>query len=553
MICRVRSGTLALVAVLAAAAGCGREPPPPPQAYQPPAAPSLKLTSLPPLAGAEPGLQERIRARHASLTAVREQPGVSSADVARAYGEVGKLLIAGEFWAKAQPYFENAHALDPAQVAWPYYLGHSYRMQNDIPRALAAFEAAVRLRGDDVPALVWAGAMHLDAGRPDQAEPILRRAVSLQPASAAARTNLGRAVLARGNAREAVDHLEAALAADPKASPARYPLAMAYRQLGEAQRAEAHLKQWRDGKVFPADPLMEEVGSLLQTAVGYEVQGTRALDAGRWSEAAAHFRKGLATAPNDSTLHQNLGAAMYLGGDEQAARREFEEALRLSPGYARAHFSLGVLEESRGRDAEALARFSDAVRFDPALINARFSLADALRRTGRLEAAVEQYDTILREDPNASQARFGRAMAFVRLGRYADARAAFEDAARRHPEQPGFIHALARVLAAAPADGVRDGQRALALVQGLIEELGASPATLETLAMALAEVGQFGEAAAQQRQAIATSFGDERARILPRLREHLRRYEMKIPCRLPWAHDDPVHAPRATAAIRMDS
>ena len=60
-----------------------------------------------------------------------------------------------------------------------------------------------------------------------------------------------------------------------------------------------------------------------------------------------------------------------------------------------------------------------------------------------------------------------RAMALVRLSRYADARVALETAMTQHPDQPGFTHALARILAAAPDDGVRDGRRALALVEAL--------------------------------------------------------------------------------------
>jgi len=249
-------------------------------------------------------------------------------------------------------------------------------------------------------------------------------------------------------------------------------------------------------------------------------------------------------APRDATLHQNLGTALYLAGDPQAAQVEFEAAVRLLPGYAKALFSLGLLMEERGRDEEALDHFSKAVASDPTMVAARSSLADALRRAGKLEASIAEYSEIVKLDPAASQARFGRAMALVRLRRFAEARAVLEEAARTHPEQPGLAHALARLLASAPDENVRDGARALTIVQSLEKTAAPSVALAETAAMALAENRRFTEAVARQRQAIAMANQAGRSDLAGRLSENLRRYESAMPSRTPWADDDPVHAPR---------
>jgi tetratricopeptide (TPR) repeat protein len=268
------------------------------------------------------------------------------------------------------------------------------------------------------------------------------------------------------------------------------------------------------------------------------------LDARRWAEAATLFRQGLDVAPRDATLRQNLGTALFLGGDTPGALAEFQEALRLSPGYAKAHFSVGVLMAEAGRDADAIERLSDAVRFDPQMVDARFSLAEALRRAGKADAALPHYDAIVKADPSASQARFGHAMALVRLSRYREARAALEAAVRAHPDQPGLTHALARVLAAAPDDNVRDGRRALTIVDGLQARYGPNATLVETSAMALAESRRFKEAVTRQREAMTAAAQQGREDLLPTMRENLRRYESSIPCRNPWADDDPVHRPR---------
>jgi tetratricopeptide (TPR) repeat protein len=542
-------GVAACVVTMAVA--CGGDAPPAERA--PATGPSLRDTPSPVVSGVERSLQERIRASYASLTAAQRlsataAPRATASDVelARAHGHVGKLLLAAELYDQAEPFLLNAAALEPGELAWPYFLAHAYRLSFRVDEAIGRFEQVLRIKPDHVPALIWLGTLHVDGGRVERGEPLLTKALSLQPTATAALFELGKAALAAGDSARAVTQLEAALAADPGADGVHYALAMAYRARGDEQRAAAHVRLWRDERVYPADPLMAEITDLLKTAVAYEIRGTQAMDDRKWTEAAALFREGLTVAPRDATLHQNLGTALYLAGDARGAEAEFEEAVRLLPGYARALFSLGLLMEERGSDRDAIDRFSRAVASDPSMVNARASLANALRRTGKLDAAIAEYSAIVTIDPSASEARFGRAMALVRLRRFAEARAALDEAVRIHPEQPGLSHALARLLAAAPDDGVRDGPRALTIMQSLEKTTAPSVALIETTAMALAENQRFADAATRQRQAIAIAMQSRRADLATRLADNLRRYESSMPARTPWADDDPVHVPRVS-------
>jgi hypothetical protein len=134
-------------------------------------------------------------------------------------------------------------------------------------------------------------------------------------------------------------------------------------------------------------------------------------------------------------------------------------------------------------------------------------------------------------------------MGLVRLGDYARARERLERDVQAFPDQPGITHALARLLAAAPDDRVRDGARALALARALEQSQPPTLALVETIAMALAEVGRFDEAVARQRQAIEGARDAGRPDLAARLTANLRLYEQRRPCRTPWADDDPVHRP----------
>jgi hypothetical protein len=134
-------------------------------------------------------------------------------------------------------------------------------------------------------------------------------------------------------------------------------------------------------------------------------------------------------------------------------------------------------------------------------------------------------------------------MALVRLQRYREARDRLTDAMNMYPDQPGFAHALARLLAAAPDDRVRDGRRALALVQMLLQQQK-TMALAETMAMTLAESGEYEQAVKWQRDAMAIAGEAGRTDLVQPMAANLTLYEARRPCRTPWRDDDPVFFPR---------
>jgi tetratricopeptide (TPR) repeat protein len=526
-----------LIAALCLVSSCQSTP-----ATPTPSRPALKTVALPDLSNAAESVQSQIRTRYASLNAALEKSDTPLPALADACGEMGKLFIATEYYDAAQASLENAAVLAPSDMRWPYYLGHVFRFKNDPATAARAFERASAIKGDDVPALLWLAEMRLALNEPQAADAALAKARALQPDAAAVLYGLGRVALAKQNYAEAVSDLERALAVAPQATGVHYPLAMAYRGLGKKDKADAHLRQRGNGELTPADPLMGEVADLLQNAAAFEARGSKALEDKQWSEAVAQLSKAIAIAPNNASTRVNLGTAYYMQGDADGAMRQYREAIRLSPSFARAHFVLGLLLETRGDDRGAIDEFTTTVAHDPKNLDARFSLANALRRNGRIEESLTHYDEILRADPSVSQASFGSAMGLVRLGRYREARDRLDAAVKVFPDQPGLAHALARVLAAAPDDRVRDGRRAAAIVSALMKTQR-SPSLTETMAMTQAELGRFDEAVRWQREAIDLARQAGRT-DLARLTETLQLYESRRPCRTPWADDDPVHHPR---------
>ena len=507
--------------------------------------------TLPDLSRMDPSVQVQVRERYQSMLDTIQKPGVTDEERGRAYGSIGMVLQAGEYYEAAEPAYLNAQTLMPQEPRWPYFLAHLHKSQGDTAGSIAAFSRVLEISPNDVPTLIWLGRGYLDQGEADRAEPLFERARQLAPQVPSVLIGLGQAALARRDFARAASTLEEALRIDPSLQSVHSPLAMAYRGLGDTAKAEEHLKLWKNTEVLVPDPFRQELDLALESGLSYELRGVRALEQRDFTAAANFFKKGVDITPASSalgrSLRHKLGTALYLNGDVNGAVTWFQETVRMADQgidetAGKAHYSLGVLMASSGRGQEAIRHLSAAVQSSPNYVEAYQALGDALRRSGRVEQSMTPYTEALRINPKSADARFGYGMALVRLGRYREARDWFDEASRLHPDRPDFPFALARLLAAAPDDGVRDGQRA----QAIVERLSQTTKTIdlgETMAMALAERGQFADAVSVQRQVMEASTRQGLDAVTRRMAANLLRYERRQPCRIPWSNDDPIHSP----------
>jgi tetratricopeptide (TPR) repeat protein len=493
--------------------------------------------TLPDLSQMAESAQKQIRDRHATLLRTIGTRSSSVADLGNAYGEMGKLLMAAQYADAAEPCFLNAQTLDTSDFRWPYYLGHLYRTQGQIDNARALFGRALELRPDDVAALVWMGDLDLSSGLPDAAEPHFAKALALEPRSISARYGLGRTALAKNDPHRAARYLEEVLQIDPQAGDAHYPLSLAYTALGEPAKAAEQLRLRRSERILPADPLMAELDALLQSPQTYETLGIQALGREDWPTAAAEFRKGLELSPASPALRFRLATAMNMMGNAAEAEALFEAVVHDAPNYFPAQFSLGVLQQAKGRHREAIDRFTAALAERQDYAEARLRLASSLRRLGRAKESLSHYEQIATDNPDLVEAHVGYAMTLAQLGRYVEARDRFAQRVAVHPDQLPFRHGLARLLVTAPDDRVRDGARAMGLVEAMMAK-GRTPELGETLAMAFAELGQFEQAVALQRDLLRSAERAGLTSVRARLARNLQLYENRQPCRTPWTDEE---------------
>ena len=82
-------------------------------------------------------------------------------------------------------------------------------------KALDLYQRAVQHNGDDVEALVGYGSILLDLGKPDVAEPFLRRAIEIEPNHTRSRRGMIRVMMTQKRIGDAIEQMHELLRIDP--------------------------------------------------------------------------------------------------------------------------------------------------------------------------------------------------------------------------------------------------------------------------------------------------------------------------------------------------
>ena len=479
----------------------------------------------------EDAVASQLRETQELLASIQAEPGASPASLADVFGQSGRLYHAYELLDAAAVCYANAARLTPEDFRWTYSLAVLDDQAGRLEKAISGYRRALELSPSSLPAMVRLGHAYLGARRLDEARAALERALELEPGNAAALAGLGQVELSEKRYDAAVERLEAGLAAAPAADRLHHPLGLAYRGLGDIDKARHHLGRRGKVGVKPADPLIDGLVELKTGERVFLLRGQMAFRAGRYDQAVTAFRAALAALPDSVRARVNLGSALAQAGDREAAVAIYREALELDPDNATARFNLGVLLAQAGDAAGAAKELATAVEAEPGDVEARLELARTLRRQGRREEALDHATRVVELDPAREDARLLAAQILVAQGRFGEARQRLEAAHAVMPEAGRIAAALAKLLAAGPDLGERDGARALDLAFAVFRATR-DPRHAETVAMALAEVGRCDEAADWQQRAVDAAREAGAEALAGSLAQTLRVLEGR-PCRMP--------------------
>ncbi len=298
--------------------------------------------------------------------------------------------------------FEQRLAANPLDVNALNDLGTLRAGQKRFPEAIHLFVKATEL--DPSLAIVWAnmGTAYNDSKQPELAEPCFERWASIEPNSAKAHRELGRARRKLGRLAEALQSLLRSAELAPEAL-VLLDVGMTYADLEREDEAERAYR-----KALEIDPDYAEAHNNL---------GVLLQEQGRAEEAIKHLREAVRLRPRAASHHSNLGVALAEIGKFEQAADCYRQSIKCDRKYALGHNNLGNALRSLGRPAEAILSLQEALRLRPDYAEAWNNIAIAYLNLGEAEAAIQRYNRAILLKPDYAEAHMNRAMAWLVLGK----------------------------------------------------------------------------------------------------------------------------------------
>ncbi len=186
--------------------------------------------------------------------------------------------------------------------------------------------------------------------------------------------------------------------------------------------------------------------------------------------------------------------------------RIWSDTVAKRPQNARARNNYATSLLAQGRFAEAEPQLRVAVKREPAYPEAEANLGAALSALGRLEEGSTHLVRAIGLRPDFGDAHKNLGENYALQHRLGEAAAAYSAGLVHKPDDVHLLNRIAWILATCADDRVRDGARARALADRAVELSGRQDAeSLDTLGAALAEMGQFDQAANAARKALAVA------------------------------------------------
>jgi arylsulfatase A-like enzyme/Flp pilus assembly protein TadD len=231
-------------------------------------------------------------------------------------------------------------------------------------------------------------------------------------------------------------------------------------------------------------------------------------------------------------------ASGFLGRQDFAAALDALEPLLVrNPGNPFAMDLVAQALAGRGRYGEAVALLREVVAQKPADLEARYRLASALTGQGSSEEAAAVLQALLEQEPCDERFRLEQAQLLRTLRRHGELVALLAEGSERCPDVLSNWNNYAWVLATLPEDALRDGARAVRIMEESIRRLPEpSPAFTDTLAAAHAEAGDFEAAIRFGTQVIEEArAANDPPEVVAQLEQHLESYRAGRPIRDPSA------------------
>ncbi|MCG8373750.1 MAG: tetratricopeptide repeat protein [Balneolales bacterium] len=158
------------------------------------------------------------------------------------------------------------------------------------------------------------------------------------------------------------------------------------------------------------------------------------------------LRKARQIAPENASVHFNLGNILQRHGYREKAIREFRQVIRLQPQHAEAYLRLGNLFSESSRLEDAVFCYNKAFYLKPEDVRVVNNLTDLLNRQGKYEEAEAMAKKTLQLHPNLFEAHGNLGNVYKNQGNYEKAEFHFKEALKLNPDQSLVLYHLGATL-----------------------------------------------------------------------------------------------------------
>lgn len=379
-------------------------------------------------------------------------------------------------WFEAEQHVERAHE--------HYEAGRWEEAESELRRALA-------LNPEQSEWQFNLGLTLDAAGRHDEAAVAFRHAAEIEPGQFQPTLMTGVALIRAGDPGAGLEWLERAEKIEPQNIASYVHRIEAHASLGQHDQAEVmfYLAQQIDPK--SVDALMAMADSLLDRSLH---------DKAVWC-----LREAAKLDPEMPGLQARLAGVYAATGRQERARQLYLRELRRDPGDIETLLDLGALLVQMNRFVEAGEKLRRVLEIEPDNTDAHFDLGDLAERLGHRDEAVTQFDVVRRLDPEFPGVRPRLAGAMLKRRRGTDADQAASLARQElasfcnDPEAfpPAELETLGRLLME-----VGCAAEAPQVLRRLTQICPGDARAHHLLSVALLEAGRTGEGIEEARQAL---------------------------------------------------
>ena len=348
---------------------------------------------------------------------------------------------------------------------------------------------------------------------PTEAKPITQQPVETNPAKAIARqmanayalSKMAKTVDEYSSIIESCERVLAEQTTEDTIKYAKQLAAWGYNRRGEAfaQQATELIEKGQERKANELDALALD-----------DFQQAILLDSTKWK------------------AYHNRGVSLGLHGKIEEALADFDQALKLKPDHVNGWFNRAEIKSQLGKFAAAVDDYSAALKLKPDDHGSLVGRAAARRQVGKLTEALQDITQALQIQADFSPAYCERAEIEMALGQWQAAAEDFRTAARTDSKSGRAFRGVAWLMATCPELKFRNANLALEAANKAIELDGDNDyRTLDVLAAAQANLGQFENAQATAQKALQIAPAEAQPALQARVRLYASKQAYREPVR----------------------